>query len=100
MLLKGLSLLTSFRTMNLLAGWLLCTAAFSQNKSGPEKKNPEAQVRTIPFGTNNSIRYDLGNGTYTIFFNGKECIKDAYAVCNATALLDSRRSWSVRRYSY
>ncbi|MRG47156.1 alpha-galactosidase [Chitinophaga sp. SYP-B3965] len=39
----------------------------------------QAQHKTIPFGKNGRIVYNLQNGTYSVWMEGKEVIKDAFA---------------------
>jgi alpha-galactosidase len=57
-----------------------------------QQKSGASSLLQIPFGKNNSIVYNLGTGTYTVVFNGKESIRDAYAICKGTQVSDSRLS--------
>jgi len=56
------------------------------------------QLVTMPFGDQNKIVYNLQTGTYTVFFNGKETIKNAYALCKGNEAHDSR-SYTQRSYT-
>jgi len=63
-----------------------------------------AQVRVISFGRDNRIQYDLHTGRYDVIFDGKEMIRDAYALCKAgdslaEGGLDSRTSYTSRTWS-
>lgn len=71
-------------------GILVCCASAVAQQKG--------QLVTMPFGTHNKIVYNLQAGTYTVFFNGKEAIKNAYALCKGNEDHDSR-SYAQRNYS-
>src|SRR5882672_3729156 len=58
-----------------------------------------AQIKIIPFGGNDQVRYDLDKGTYDVIFDGHTVIKDAYAVCRSRGQLDSSTAYPSRLFS-
>ncbi|MBN9385393.1 MAG: hypothetical protein J0H74_31840 [Chitinophagaceae bacterium] len=58
-----------------------------------------AQIKDIPFGDNNHIRYDLDRGSYDIVFNRRTVVKDAYAICRSGDRIDSSISYRSRKWS-
>jgi alpha-galactosidase len=59
-----------------------------------------ADSKVIPFGTNNKIEYNLTSGTYSVFFDGKKVISDAYAQCNSDKIYKSNDvGYTSRVYS-
>lgn len=62
---------------------------FAQSGSG---------IKTIVFGKNNVIRYDLSTGLYDVVFNDKTAINKAFAEGRATAFFNSK-TFSKRTFS-
>jgi len=48
-----------------------------------------AQIKTLPFGDNSRILYDLDKGTCDVILHGNPIIKNAYAVCRSRGHMDS-----------
>ena len=74
----------------------ICCIFCHQNCSAQNKISKRGgSLLTIPFGVKNKIIYNLKTGTYAIFFDGKETIKNAYAICKAGPVYDSRNYTTV-----
>lgn len=55
-------------------------------QTGFSQKN----ILTIPLNTKTSIRYDLQKGYFTLDWNGKAIITNAYAACRTDEMIESR----------
>lgn len=67
-----MELFFKYRRYTLSAAALLCLVLRLSAQQAAEVKN-------IPFGKNNRISYDLHNGRYSVWINGKILIKDAFS---------------------
>ena len=48
------------------------------------------ETLTIPFGKDNKLVCDLGDGTYSVYFHGRLAVDHAYVVCKGKEEYDSR----------
>jgi alpha-galactosidase len=56
-------------------------------------------VKTISFGTNNHIDFDLANGYYDVYFDNKKIIGEAFSYANSNTTFISNQGFTKRQYA-
>lgn len=58
--------------------------------AGTQAGFSQKNILTIPLNAKTRIQYDLQKGCFTLSWNGKTVIKDAYAACKTDEMMESR----------